>query len=110
MQRIKEIGKKGLMIAGFALSSVGLGSLATYVSQYLHSEDLTGGLGAYVTGYGYPESWLIERTVIYPGSPITQYIYHPGLRADIAFWTLLVGVPISIGLYGLYKWYKSRKA
>jgi len=84
------------------LACVGLGSLASLISG-VYTKDLTR-LGAHITGYGFPLSWLEKTTIVVPDRPTSYSLSLEGLLIDIVFWALLIGV-----LYEGYRWYKSRK-
>jgi len=98
--------KKGLTYIG---AVIGWGGLVSLISG-LYERDLPHGLGVTsLTGYGFPLSWLKKSTgaIIGPSKPTIYGFYPEILVIDVAFWSLIIGVPIL--LYELYKWYKSRK-
>jgi len=102
---VKINGKiKGGLIA---LSDVVIGSIATLAS-YMHSQDTTFGYGTYSRTYGFPLNWLEKETIVYPGNPTFNNFYINNFLMDVVFWTL-IAIPITIGLYKGYKWYKGRK-
>ena len=89
----------------FVLMVFGYGFIATLVSG-LYREDLTHGrIGASTIVYGFPLSWLEKVTIVYPGNP-TRYSLSPlGLLIDLAFWSLIVGIPLA----AVSIWLKPRK-
>lgn len=89
----------------FVLMVFGYGFIATLVSG-LYRESLTHGrIGASTIAYGFPLSWLETVTIAYPGNP-TRYSLSPlGLLIDLAFWSLIVGIPLA----AVSRWLKPRK-
>lgn len=67
------------------------GGATASLASYLYSVDLTHGLGAVLTGYGFPLQWLEKTVIVYPGNP-TRFSFRPlELLVDIAFWTVVIG-------------------
>jgi len=100
---IGEKLKKGLAYIGLSLGS---GFIATLISG-LYTEELTPAFGgSLITNYGFPLSWFKKSIEPLPGNPTERALSLGGLFGDIAFWSLAIGVPLSIVLY---IWYKSRK-
>lgn len=88
----------------FVLVILAVGSIATLVSG-LFTQDLTRGVGASITGYGFPTSWYEKVVMVYPGNP-TRYTFSIGsFVLDIAFWSLIVDLPIAV----LFRRSKTRK-
>lgn len=81
-----------------------VGSFATLVSG-LFTQDLTHGVGASITGYGFPTSWYEKVVIVYLGNP-TRYTFSIGsFVLDIAFWSLIAYLPIAV----LFRWSKTRR-
>ena len=99
IKRVKKI-KEGLKYIG---TSIGVGAFISLISS-LYKRDLTYGVGAHVTGYGFPLNWFKQVNIVYPGNP-TRYSYSlESLLINIAFWSVFAAAGI-----GFYKLYKSRK-
>jgi len=94
------IGEK--MKKGFTY--IGSGSAASLISG-LYARTLPW-IGADITGYGFPLSWLKKIASINPYyHPPPKYFLSPGgLLTDIVFWSLIIGASVT-----LYERYKSRK-
>jgi hypothetical protein len=82
-------------IALLILASLTLGSVAALISG-LYTQDLSYGLGVSVTGYGLPLSWVRKSTTIYPGEPTRYEFCLQSLLLDISFWSLIIGVSITV--------------
>lgn len=96
--------EKGLEYIGFAIV---FGSIATLISG-LYARDLPRRIGLHVTAHGFPLTWVKRFVPAYPDKP-TRYLLCPeGLFTDIAFWSLVVGIPLSASI-AIYKRYRSRK-
>jgi len=79
----------------FILLVLACGSIATLISG-LYTQDLSYGLGVSVTGYGLPLSWLKKSTIIYTGEPTRYGFYLEAFLLDISFWSLIIGVTITV--------------
>jgi hypothetical protein len=78
----------------FVLVTISVGSIATLVSG-LYMQDLTRGVGASVIGYGFPTSWREKVVIVYPGNPTRCTFSIGSFVLDIAFWSLIVDLPIA---------------
>lgn len=80
------------------------GSVATLVSG-LYKQNLTYGEGASITGYGFPSSWYRKTVIVYPGNPTLYSFSWESFALDIAFWSLIIAVPVVVA----FRWLKARK-
>jgi hypothetical protein len=92
--------RKLVLIVLMILSS---GTIATLISG-LYKQDLSV-LGQSITGYGFPLSWHRESYIIYPSSPTTYSFSGESFALDIAFWSLIITVPVAATL----RLFKTRK-
>jgi F0F1-type ATP synthase assembly protein I len=60
------------------------------LASAVYTQDLTVGVGARLTGYGFPLPWLIQRLIIVPGATPTYELQATGLVADLAVWIIIV--------------------
>jgi hypothetical protein len=78
------------------LSVLAFGSVATLISR-LYERVLTRGyIGAVSTGYGLPLSWyvkVVREVVPFPGESTSYYFSLESFMLDIAFWSLVIGIP-----------------
>lgn len=92
--------RKLVLIVLVILSS---GFIATLISGS-YKQDLSL-LGQSITGYGFPFSWYRESYIVYPGSPTTYSFSWEYFALDIAFWSLIIAVPVAVAS----RWFKTRK-
>lgn len=86
-----------------ALAILSAGSIATLISGF-YKQDLSL-LGQSITGYGFPLSWYRESYIVYPGSPTTYSFSWESFTLDIAFWSLIITVPVVVAS----RWFTTRK-
>ena len=79
-----------------------LGIILSFIST-IYTQDLTEGVGATIIGYGLPLPWLERITIVVPDSTSSYSLYWNGigLLADICFWTVLMGIILTV--YYRYK-------
>jgi len=87
----------------FVLVILSFGSIATIISRF-YKQDLSLP-GQSITGYGFPLSWYRESYIVYPGSPTTYSFSWESFALDIAFWSLIIAVPVAVA----FRWFKARK-
>jgi hypothetical protein len=77
-----------------------LSGIAVGLLSAVYSQDLTVGMGASITGYGWPILWLKKVSIVVPGNPTTYSLYGSGiyLLVDIVFWVIIVAI-----VYAVYR-------
>jgi hypothetical protein len=80
------------------------GFITTLVSG-VYAQDLTRGVGASVTGFGFPLSWYKKTIITYPSNPTQHSFVLEFFVLDIVFWSLIMDFPVAV----LIRWFKTRK-
>ncbi len=60
------------------------------LASAVYTQDLTVGLGARITGYGFPLPWLVQRVVVVPGASPTYELQAAELAIDLVVWITIV--------------------
>ena len=80
------------------------GSIATLISGF-YKQNLSRRLGVSITGYGFPLSWYRESWIVYPTMPVVHSFHWECFGLDIAFWSLIITIPVAI----VFRWLGVRK-
>jgi hypothetical protein len=75
------------------------GFIATLASGFYKQNLST--LGVSRIGYGFPLSWHGHSWVVYPDMPVIAWFSWEPLLLDIAFWSLVITIPVTVAFWRL---------